>query len=255
MKGGKERNGRNGLNGARKQGSGGRSTVECKYFKNGYCRRGQQCQYRHTARPYKRIECRDFQKGLCRRGRQCKYEHSQGPTPVRSRTPSCRDYNLGMCKRGYRCRYAHSQQGVGGGYGEGRPEYREMINPHQKPARGAGMENRHKSNDREMCWYFEENKQCPFYERGCKYTCYGNLGKTRGKQDKYEEAQKHISFLEERIREIRETDYPKKTMAASYPAHTQIPMPRQNEMSFPQRQRWGRLNPWRKQGVHATRAI
>ena len=181
------------------------------------------------------------------RGNKCKFRHTQGQSPKMTKKPPCRDFNMGNCRWGVECKYEHKRQGMG--HRGGRPEHREGMDPKWGHNRRSVL----KQGDKEECWYFKENRKCPFNERGCRFACYRNQGRMRVRQDKYEEALQHISFLEERIRSIRRTNCPTENMATSYPVHTQIPRSHQAETHLPQK--WGQINPWEAQGMHSTRTL
>ncbi|KAJ8681836.1 hypothetical protein QAD02_017628 [Eretmocerus hayati] len=66
--------------------------VICRYFKNGICREGSNCRYRHLQgggsetsesgssqdSPTSSVPCRFFQQGTCRFGSRCRYAHTPG---------------------------------------------------------------------------------------------------------------------------------------------------------------------------------
>ncbi|KAK7081162.1 hypothetical protein SK128_007557 [Halocaridina rubra] len=57
--------------------SGGPSNVLCRYFKNGVCRKGDQCRFSHDPAAQPSMICRYFLKGACNYGEKCRYEHQQ----------------------------------------------------------------------------------------------------------------------------------------------------------------------------------
>lgn len=70
-------------------------SVACRYFKNGACREGNNCRYRHVqatrnevnvneaiatsaSAPANIMSCRFFKQGICKFGNQCRFRHNSG---------------------------------------------------------------------------------------------------------------------------------------------------------------------------------
>lgn len=87
-------------------------TVVCKYYRDGFCREGDSCNFSHDIEPpprdrierinHNRIKielCRFYKLGYCRNGRQCTFMHGDFP---------CKDFHKsGDCKEGDQCRFSH----------------------------------------------------------------------------------------------------------------------------------------------------
>ncbi|XP_066954798.1 uncharacterized protein [Macrobrachium rosenbergii] len=69
------------LEGSRNTGPGGSvsgpENVLCRYFKNGVCRKGDNCRFSHDPNDKPSMICRYFLKGACNYGEKCRYEHQQ----------------------------------------------------------------------------------------------------------------------------------------------------------------------------------
>ncbi|KAJ1966764.1 Cleavage and polyadenylation specificity factor subunit 4 [Dispira parvispora] len=76
----------------------------CKYFLKGACRKGNSCQYRHTAASEKSVVCKHWIRGLCKKGDQCEFLHVFD----KSKMPECHFFkNFGYCGTGKACMYLH----------------------------------------------------------------------------------------------------------------------------------------------------
>ena len=72
----------------------------CKFFRQGYCRDGENCGYSHAAADsHRRPElCRFYERGYCKRGLACPCLHGEFP---------CKAYNKGDCSKD-QCQFSHS---------------------------------------------------------------------------------------------------------------------------------------------------
>ncbi|VDK27392.1 unnamed protein product [Gongylonema pulchrum] len=71
----------------------------CKFFREGYCRDGDNCSYSHDATDSGRKAelCKFYQQGYCKKGLQCPLLHGEYP---------CKAYHKGECSKD-RCKFSH----------------------------------------------------------------------------------------------------------------------------------------------------
>uniref|UniRef100_A0A7E4VKJ4 Zinc finger CCCH domain-containing protein 6 n=1 Tax=Panagrellus redivivus TaxID=6233 RepID=A0A7E4VKJ4_PANRE len=74
-------------------------SVLCKFFREGYCRDGDNCAYSHNAAHSNRKSelCKFYQQGFCKKGLACTLLHGEYP---------CKDFFKGQCSR-QPCKYSH----------------------------------------------------------------------------------------------------------------------------------------------------
>ncbi|CAB3406398.1 unnamed protein product [Caenorhabditis bovis] len=94
--------GRGGFRGGFRGGAKPRFNTEhqiCKFFREGYCRDGDQCSYSHQAEDSLRrpILCNFYANSFCKKGLQCLMLHGEYP---------CTDFHRGNCTA-EQCRYSH----------------------------------------------------------------------------------------------------------------------------------------------------
>ncbi|OAA62690.1 mRNA cleavage and polyadenylation specificity factor complex subunit [Niveomyces insectorum RCEF 264] len=91
--------------GGRDGGGGGFTSLVCKHWLRGLCKKGEGCEFLHEYNLRKMPECNFFlRNGYCSNGDECLYLHID----PRSKLPPCPDYDRrGFCALGPRCPKKH----------------------------------------------------------------------------------------------------------------------------------------------------
>lgn len=79
-----------------------KKTVKCKYWENGACQKGNDCNFLHEGEIHVKNElCKYFLTGCCMRGEICGYSHDTSKFP-------CKYYHgVGVCNSGDECKFSH----------------------------------------------------------------------------------------------------------------------------------------------------